>query len=139
VSSSLLPRILFNPWFWVNYAVTLGLTCWVPLLSMTLVITQQRPEAKDGGGNTAELSVASQPARVPETAPQDAVSQRGPTTRIPLYACYWRVFHGDFAYFLEPVALHLVLCFIISVWVWRTVLLRRTPDARRGGTTPAER
>ncbi|HNR29756.1 MAG TPA: hypothetical protein PKI11_02605 [Candidatus Hydrogenedentes bacterium] len=119
-------RVLRNRWFWVNYAATLGLTCWIPLLSLTPVVVQSAPEAWEGGANTAELAVASTP---PGIDTPGATVHRGPTTRIPLYTCYWRVFQGGFRHYLLPVALHLALCFAISFVVWRSVLRSATGPA----------
>lgn len=133
MSSSAPMRVVLNRWFWLNYAVTLGLTCWIPLLSMTPVIIQSAPDTRQTAENTAELAVAWNAPAPAGASGENATVQRGPTTRIPLYTCYWRVLHGDLRYFLWPVALHLALCFAISFWVWWTVLRKKESGSERGG------
>lgn len=114
-------REVLNKWFWVNYAVTLLATSWIPLLSVTPSITLMQPEpaAQD---NTGELSVRLvAPPGAPEV-PGKPHTVTGPTTRIPLYTCYYRVAQGDFKNYALPVAIHLSLCFLVSFWIWRIVL-----------------
>lgn len=119
-------REVLNKWFWLNYAITLLATCWIPLLSVTptVTFTQPEPAAQE---NTGELSVRfTAPPNAPETgAPVENGQPQtisGPATKIPLYTCYYRLAQGKFENYVLPVAIHLALCFFVSFWIWRIVL-----------------
>lgn len=114
-------REVLNKWFWLNYAVTLLATCWIPLLSVTPTMTfkQPAPAAQENTGELAVRFVTSPNAPVAEGSPQTIT---GPATKIPLYTCYYRLAQGNVKNYALPVAIHLTLCFIVSFWIWRIVL-----------------
>jgi hypothetical protein len=101
--------------FFINYAVILGLTCWIPL-------TAARAVMSDTEGNVI----------------------REMETKTPLYESWKRIGTGVYAHItdaaekpsrkaLQPhflaCGMHLLICFLISWWVWFMVLRARDKKA----------
>lgn len=128
--------VLFNRWFWVNYAATLLLTCWIPLL--TIEVQQVITRAPMDMGNTAAVNIRPHmpegAATAPEEAPEDGPMVRADTRNVRIYQAYAKaagyLWDGKFAsrglrIYLATAGLHLALCFAISFWVWYAVLRTR--------------
>lgn len=114
--------------FWVNYVLTLVLTCWIPLLTITPRFTMTAPVPVQTEDNTQALSPAPEP---PTQNPAPAQVVEGESRRVPLYECYTGfaglVIKGDFTnkalrIYGGAVLAHLLLCLAISFWVWYLVL-----------------
>jgi hypothetical protein len=134
---AIIGALLLNPWFWLNYAATLLLTCWIPLL--TIQVQQIMTPAPVEQGNTLAVSIqphvpgGAEPAP-PETTEDGRQVVHSQTRSVRVYEAYGQVAHlvweGRFAsrslhVYLKTLGLHLALCFAISFWVWYAVLRTR--------------
>lgn len=130
--------VLSKPWFWVNFAITLAATSWVPLLTLTpsWTVVNVPAEQSEVGANTMAVAPAL------NTPPADSIVTQGPDgapitmkakgRRVPVYECYLQVCRSRFGVYAAVAGLHLGLCFAISLLVWRSVLggvpARKDPD-----------
>jgi hypothetical protein len=114
--------------FWLNFGVTLLATCWVPLLTIQPRFETFAPVVTQDASNTGALSPTPAPL-VQEPQPRQVIE--GEARRVPLYECYAGLFRavtqGNFAsrafrIYGGAVAAHILLCFVISLWVWLIVL-----------------
>ena len=114
--------------FWFNFAITLLATCWVPLLTIQPRFEVMPPVTLGEQANTGALPTTPE---APPQQPGPAQVVQGEKRRVPLYECYAGLgrllSQGDFdnkamKIYGGAVAAHLLLCFVISLWVWLIVL-----------------
>jgi len=113
-------EVLGIPWFWLNYALTLLVTCWIPLMTIRAELRMHPP---DPGvveeANTAAIAPAADPPAPPD--PGGAIVRES-VHSVPVYEAYAQVMRGHFRHYWRAVALHLAICFAVSFWVWYAVL-----------------
>ncbi len=99
-------------WFWVNYVFILAVTSWMPLLNQTVTMVN---------GDGAVLK-------------QEVVSVRAWKSWYLLFS------RGHESGQLQPVAMHVGLCFIVAALVWSLMFRPVIPDSPgpAADTTPDE-
>jgi hypothetical protein len=95
--------------FWLNYAVILVVTCWMPLLNTRVVM-------KDASGKVVE----------------------GVGQSVRVYQSYYQLLHGANYWHGIAVALHLGICFIVAFAVWYGVLRARLRAESVAPSAPRE-
>ena len=119
--------VLGTPWFWLNYALTLLVTCWIPLMTLRAELKIHTPDAGVAEEwNTAAIAPGTDPPALPQP---DGVIVRESVRSVPVYEAYGQVLRGQFRYYWRAVALHLLICFAVSFWVWYAVLRSRNQAA----------
>jgi len=94
-------RDVLSARFWVNYAVILVLTSWVPMLTRKSILQNE-------AGEVLQENVSS----------------------LRVYECYLGFLRRPDRWYFTAIFLHLFLCFFVSLWVWYIVMRFREGGQR---------